>query len=41
MMSRFIKSSADMFDFAEAEFLVVRAVNQEFVSLNEQAELLY
>ena len=41
IMSRFIESSADMFDFAVTEFLVIRAVNQEFVNLNEQTELLY
>ena len=41
IMSRFIKSSADMFDFAEAEFLVIKTVSWEFVSLNKQAELLY
>ena len=41
MMSRFIESSAGMFDFAEAEFLVVRAVSWEFMNLNKQTELLY
>ena len=41
MTSRFIESSADTFDFTEAEFLVVRAVSQEFVNFNKQTELLY